>query len=177
MGRWKALMAAGNSSRTCARPSTAWRTSPYRRSPTKTPSTIRSRISWGKVHDAPGTAGLAFGVRRSASTVPVQNAQRPTPNAQPHGGAMNENRDTRLPPHLGDIQREIEGYARGFGLEFYETIFEVLGYDEINMVAANGGFSNRYRHLRFGMEYEQLAKGYEYGLSKIYGMGIHHKSS
>ena len=46
----------------------------------------------------------------------------------------------RLPPHLRDIQREIEGYARGFGLEFYETIFEVLGYDEINMVASYGGF-------------------------------------
>ena len=85
---------------------------------------------------------------------------------------MNENKDTRLPPHLRDIQREIEGYARGFGLEFYETVFEVLGYDEINMVAAYGGFPNRYPHWRFGMEYEQLSKGYEYGLSKIYEMVI-----
>jgi stage V sporulation protein R len=90
---------------------------------------------------------------------------------------MNENRDTRLPPHLWDIQREIEGYARGFGLDFYETIFEVLGYDEINMVASYGGFPNRYPHWRFGMEYEQLSKGYEYGLSKIYEMVINNNPS
>jgi len=90
---------------------------------------------------------------------------------------VNENKDTRLPPHLSDIQREIEGYAKGFGLEFYETIFEVLGYDEINMVAAYGGFPNRYPHWRFGMEYEQLSKGYEYGLSKIYEMVINNNPS
>jgi stage V sporulation protein R len=90
---------------------------------------------------------------------------------------VNENRDTRLPPHLWDIQREIEGYARGFGLDFYETIFEVLGYDEINMVASYGGFPNRYPHWRFGMEYEQLSKGYEYGLSKIYEMVINNNPS
>src|SRR5215469_11098160 len=90
---------------------------------------------------------------------------------------MNENKDTRLPPHLRDIQREIEGHARGFGLDFYETIFEVLGYDEINMVAAYGGFPNRYPHWRFGMEYERLAKSYEYGLSKIYEMVINNNPS
>jgi len=90
---------------------------------------------------------------------------------------VNENRDTQLPPRLSDIKREIEGYARGFGLEFYETIFEVLGYDEINMVAAYGGFPNRYPHWRFGMEYEQLSKGYEYGLSKIYEMVINNNPS
>ena len=73
---------------------------------------------------------------------------------------MNDNRDTQLSPRLSDIKKEIEGYARGFGLDFYETIFEVLGYDEINMVAAYGGFPNRYPHWRFGMEYEQLSKGY-----------------
>src|SRR5207245_2303836 len=69
------------------------------------------------------------------------------------------------------------GYAKGFGLDFYETIFEVLGYDEINMVAAYGGFPNRYPHWRFGMEYEQLSKGYEYGLSKIYEMVINNNPS
>jgi len=90
---------------------------------------------------------------------------------------VNENKDTRLQPHLSDIQREIEGYAKAFGLDFYETIFEVLGYDEINMVAAYGGFPNRYPHWRFGMEYEQLSKGYEYGLSKIYEMVINNKPS
>src|SRR3569833_4293569 len=77
-----------------------------------------------------------------------------------------------LPPRLQALKEEIEGYAREYGLDFFETIFEVLNYDEINMVAAYGGFPNRYPHWRFGMEYEQLSKGYEYGLSKIYEMVI-----
>ena len=77
-----------------------------------------------------------------------------------------------LTPRLHDLKLEIEGYAREYGLDFFETIFEVLNYDEINMVAAYGGFPNRYPHWRFGMEYDQLSKGYEYGLSKIYEMVI-----
>src|ERR671932_1725298 len=82
-----------------------------------------------------------------------------------------------LPPRLQKLKDEIEGYAREYGLDFFETIFEVLGYDEINMVAAYGGFPNRYPHWRFGMEYEQLSKGYEYGLSKIYEMVINNNPS
>ncbi len=84
---------------------------------------------------------------------------------------------TSLPAHLHDIRVQIERYAREYGLDFYETIFEVLGFDEINMVAAYGGFPNRYPHWRFGMEYERLAKGYEYGLSKIYEMVINNDPS
>ncbi len=53
----------------------------------------------------------------------------------------------------------------------------MLGFDEINMVAAYGGFPNRYPHWRFGMEYERLSKGYEYGLSKIYEMVINNDPS
>ena len=90
---------------------------------------------------------------------------------------MNENKSTALPPHLADIRKEVEGYARAFGLDFYETIFEVVGFDELNMVAAYGGFPNRYPHWRFGMDYEQLSKGYEYGLSKIYELVINNNPS
>jgi stage V sporulation protein R len=57
-----------------------------------------------------------------------------------------------LTARLYDLKQEIEGYARGYGLDFFETIFEVLSYDEINMVAAYGGFPNRYPHWKFGME-------------------------
>ena len=77
-----------------------------------------------------------------------------------------------LPPRLEDLKHEIKGYAKEFGLDFYEVIFEMLTYDEVNMVAAYGGYPNRYPHWRFGMDYEQLSKGYEYGLSKIYEMVI-----
>jgi stage V sporulation protein R len=77
-----------------------------------------------------------------------------------------------LTPRLEDLRQEIEGFAQGYGLDFFETIFEVLAYDELNMVAAYGGFPNRYPHWRWGMEYEQLSKGYEYGVSKIYELVI-----
>jgi stage V sporulation protein R len=82
-----------------------------------------------------------------------------------------------LPPRLHDMRKDIERYAREYGLDFWEVVFEVLTYDEINMVAAYGGFPNRYPHWRFGMEYEQLSKGYEYGLSKIYEMVINNEPS
>ncbi len=47
----------------------------------------------------------------------------------------------------------------------------------MNEIAAYGGFPNRYPHWRFGMEYERLAKSYEYGLSKIYEMVINNNPS
>src|SRR5712691_274720 len=80
--------------------------------------------------------------------------------------------NTNLPPDLRALQAEIEGYAREFGLDFYETIFEVLEADDLNEVASYGGFPTRYPHWSFGMSYEQLRKGYDYGLSKIYEMVI-----
>ena len=76
-------------------------------------------------------------------------------------------RATSLPAYLADMQREIEGFAREYGLDFFDTIFEVLDYQRMNEVAAYGGFPTRYPHWRFGMDFEGLAKGYEYGLSKI----------
>jgi len=80
--------------------------------------------------------------------------------------------DTKLPPDLRALKSEIEGYARGFGLDFFETIFEVLDAEDLNEVAAYGGFPTRYPHWSFGMAYEELIKGYDYGLSKIYEMVI-----
>jgi len=66
----------------------------------------------------------------------------------------------------------MKGHAKAFGLDFFETIFEVITFDEMNMVASYGGFPSRYPHWKFGMEYERLAKSYEYGLSRIYEMVI-----
>jgi len=77
-----------------------------------------------------------------------------------------------LPADLRAIQLETESHAKEYGLDFYETIFEVLDYDEISEIAALGGFPTRYPHWRFGMEYQQLSKGYRYGLQKIYEMVI-----
>jgi stage V sporulation protein R len=80
--------------------------------------------------------------------------------------------DTRLPPHLHALKQEIEGYARDYGLDFYETIFEVIDAEDLNEIAAYGGFPTRYPHWSFGMSFEELKKGYDYGLSKIYEMVI-----
>jgi stage V sporulation protein R len=77
-----------------------------------------------------------------------------------------------LPPYLADIQADVEGHARDLGLDFFPTVFEVLSYKQMNEVAAYGGFPTRYPHWRWGMDYEQLSKSYEYGLSKIYEMVI-----
>jgi stage V sporulation protein R len=80
--------------------------------------------------------------------------------------------NTNLPPHLRVLKDEIEGYARGYGLDFFETIFEVVDADDLNEIAAYGGFPTRYPHWSFGMQYEELKRSYEYGLSKIYEMVI-----
>jgi len=78
----------------------------------------------------------------------------------------------RFPQYLRDMQEEIEGHAKACGLDFFPIIYEVLDYKTMNEVAAYGGFPTRYPHWRFGMDYEQLAKGYEWGLQKIYEMVI-----
>ena len=77
-----------------------------------------------------------------------------------------------LPPQLARAQEEIEGHARRFGLTFRRTVFEIVDYDQMNALAAYGGFPTRYPHYRFGMEYNQIAKSYEYGLHKIYEMVV-----
>src|SRR3954462_9976914 len=78
---------------------------------------------------------------------------------------------------LRDAQQTIERFAKEYGLDFFPTMFEVLDYRQMNEVAAYGGFPSRYPHWRFGMEYEQLSKSYEYGLSKIYEMVINNNPS
>src|SRR5579859_3373780 len=84
---------------------------------------------------------------------------------------------TALPAYLREEQSKIESLAEEAGLNFFPTVFEILTYDQMNEIAAYGGFPNRYPHWRFGMEYEQLAKSYEYGLSKIYEMVINSNPS
>ena len=83
----------------------------------------------------------------------------------------------QLPKYLAEMQVEVEGYAREYGLDFFPVVFEVLSYKQMNEVAAYGGFPTRYPHWRFGMDYEGLAKGYEYGLQKIYEMVINNNPS
>jgi len=77
-----------------------------------------------------------------------------------------------LTEDLATLKQEIKGYAESYGLDLYETVFEIVEFDELNEVASYGGFPTRYPHWRFGMDYEELSKGYAYGLQKIYELVI-----
>ncbi len=74
--------------------------------------------------------------------------------------------------HLYPLQKRIEGWARDYGLDFFDLIFEVVDYRKMNEVAAYGGFPVRYPHWRFGMAFEKMFKSHTYGLSMIYELVI-----
>ncbi len=79
---------------------------------------------------------------------------------------------TQLPLELAREAEILAEHARREGLDFFPTVFEMLDTDQINQIAAYGGFPQRYPHWRFGMEYERLRKQHTYGLGKIYEMVI-----
>lgn len=78
----------------------------------------------------------------------------------------------RLPRYLLEEQARIIEAARDFGLDFFETLFEIVPYYQMSEIAAYEGFPIRYPHYRFGMEYERFRKSDEYGLSRIYELVI-----
>ncbi len=79
---------------------------------------------------------------------------------------------SNLPADLATMRDEIREIALGYGLDFFEVIYEMLDFDQMNQVAAYGGFPTRYPHWSFGMEYQRLKKSYAYGLHRIYEMVI-----
>ena len=78
----------------------------------------------------------------------------------------------RFLSQLLETQAKVDEYARAAGLDMFDIYYEMLDYDEINMVASYMGFPVRYPHWKWGMEYERMSKSYEYGLHKIYEMVI-----
>jgi stage V sporulation protein R len=78
---------------------------------------------------------------------------------------------------LEAARKQIVELAKEYGLDFYDTIFELVEFDELNEAAAYTGFPTRYPHWRFGMEYEGLSTGYQWGLQKIYEMVINNDPS
>lgn len=77
-----------------------------------------------------------------------------------------------LSPEIREWQKIARARAKEAGLDFFETVFEMVEYNEVNEIASLGGFPTRYPHWRFGMEYDRLSKSYAHGLSKIYEMVI-----
>lgn len=78
----------------------------------------------------------------------------------------------QLTPELKELIPKVLQACRDWGLDFYPTVVQLLTYDEISEIAAYGGFPVRFPHWSFGMEYEELQRGYEYGMHKIYEMVI-----
>lgn len=78
----------------------------------------------------------------------------------------------QLSKELKELIPKVLQACRDWGLDFYPTVVQLLTYDEISEIAAYGGFPVRFPHWSFGMEYEELQRGYEYGMHKIYEMVI-----
>lgn len=67
---------------------------------------------------------------------------------------------------------QIEKACKDMGLDYYPIIVEFVTYDEMAELASYNGFPVRYAHWRFGMEYEELSKGYEHNQYRISEMVI-----
>lgn len=77
-----------------------------------------------------------------------------------------------VPEELRKLLPEIFRKVSEFGCDFPPTVVEMLTYDEMSEVAAYGGFPVRYPHWKWGMEYEELQRGYMYGQHRIYEMVV-----
>jgi stage V sporulation protein R len=78
----------------------------------------------------------------------------------------------QLTPELKKYIPMVLKACKDWGLDFNPTVVQLLTYDEISEIAAYGGFPVRFPHWSFGMEYEELQRGYEFGAHKIYEMVI-----
>jgi stage V sporulation protein R len=85
---------------------------------------------------------------------------------------MGDNRipGVSMPEDLKRLLPEIFRKVSEFGCDFPPTVVEMLTYDEISEIAAYGGFPVRYPHWKWGMEYEELQRGYMHGQHRIYEM-------
>jgi stage V sporulation protein R len=77
-----------------------------------------------------------------------------------------------IDPSLKPWAERIEALARSAGLDFFDVVFEMVEPAQVNALAAYGGFPVRYPSWRFGMEFERMEKGRQWGLSKIYELVI-----
>jgi stage V sporulation protein R len=78
----------------------------------------------------------------------------------------------KLSPELQKLAVEVFEMAADFGLTHYPIKFVSVSPKELTGIAAYTGFPARMPHWTFGMEYEDLHKRYNYGVSKIYELVI-----
>jgi stage V sporulation protein R len=78
----------------------------------------------------------------------------------------------QIPPELMKVIPDIFKACQDFGLDYYPPIIQMLTHDEMSEVASYGGFGVRYPHWKWGMEYEEMQRGYMHGMHRIYEMVI-----
>lgn len=59
-----------------------------------------------------------------------------------------------------------------WGLDYYPTIIQKVSYDQMSEIAAYGGFPERYPHWYWGMQYEELQRGYELNRHRIFELVV-----
>src|SRR4029079_16539255 len=94
------------------------------------------------------------------------------PSATLTESAMPSHTLTAFPPELLAAKKQIREQARSYCLDFFPVIFEMCDYEQMNQIAAYGGFPPRNPHWKFGADYEGLRKRHHYGLGRIYEMVI-----
>jgi stage V sporulation protein R len=82
------------------------------------------------------------------------------------------NRSRPISGELLNSKMRSKGMPSSLVWTFFLKFLKFVIMTPINILAAQGGFPSRYPHWRFGMDYDQLSKGYTYGLQKIYEMVI-----
>jgi stage V sporulation protein R len=78
----------------------------------------------------------------------------------------------KIHKEVNDLIPRIHEECKKMGLDYYPTIVEFVRYDEMSEIASYGGFPVRYPHWKWGMEYEQMAQGYEHNQYRISEMVI-----
>lgn len=73
---------------------------------------------------------------------------------------------------LEGIPEDASELAGKLGLDPYDVNYWVVDYDDINELAAYGGFQERYPHWRWGRQYEKRKKESEYRPGKILEMVV-----
>lgn len=78
----------------------------------------------------------------------------------------------KLHKELKPLIPKIEEHCKKMGLDYYPIVVEIVSYSDMSELASYGGFPVRYPHWGFGMEYEELSRGYEFGMHRISEMVI-----
>lgn len=79
---------------------------------------------------------------------------------------------TKIHKEVKALIPQIEATCRKMGLDYYPIIIEFVSYDEMSELASYGGFPVRYPHWSFGMQYEEMSRGYEHNQYRISEMVI-----